>query len=98
MYVIIHRHALGSNFSNAQLVERGGSRRVKLLPCGWGWSIARGMEVTWCSVPDALCHRGVLYLLLGSQASPEGRADYGFPALLLQHIKSYMCDVALPWL
>lgn len=40
----------------------------------------------------------VLYLLLKSQASAEGKTGHDFPALLLKHVKSPMCDAILPWL
>lgn len=38
----------------------------------------------------------VLYLLLKSQASSEGKTGHGFPALLLQHVKSHVRDATLP--
>lgn len=40
----------------------------------------------------------VLYLLLTSHASSEGKTSHSFPALLLQRVKSHMCDAILPWL
>jgi len=40
----------------------------------------------------------VLYLLLKSQALSEGKTGHGFPALLLQHVKSHTRDATLPWL
>lgn len=63
---------------------------VGALPVVWG-SLHAQFQMPSATGP-------VLYLVLRSQALPGGMAGHGFPALLLQHIKSYLCDVALPWL